>query len=146
MTSKLYTQTEVIKAHPTYKRLINAAIAGLHIDLRTDDGKCTISDLVNHGIDGGFGSYIYYTDTHAFAMKHRKQIVCLLQELADDLGEEVVQTVSGFGTFRRDAMDKDDKQDLYKYIGGGKPEQGTITNLMCWFAVEEVCRWFINEG
>jgi hypothetical protein len=42
-------------------------------------------------------------------------------------------------------MDTDDKKDLYKYLGGGKVSQGTITNILCWFAVEEVARWFEAE-
>ena len=35
-----------------------------------------------------------------------------------------------------------DKKDLYKFLSGGKPEQGTITNVMAWFALEEVNRMF----
>jgi hypothetical protein len=27
-------------------------------------------------------------------------------------------------------------------MGGGKVEQGTLTNVMAWFALEEVCRMF----
>lgn len=50
--------------------------------------------------------------------------------------------VANFGVFRNSPMDNDDRKDLYKYIGGGRPEQGTITNVMAWFALEEVCRMF----
>jgi hypothetical protein len=96
-------------------------------------------------MDGGIANFIYYEDTHKFAMKHRKQIVELLEYVADMIGEDIVEMVSNFGAFRRDKMDTDDKKDLYKYLGGGKVSQGTITNILCWFAVEEVARWFEAE-
>jgi hypothetical protein len=104
----------------------------------------SIMDVVSHGADAGFSGFVYYSDTHKFAMKYRKLISAWLEEEADDLGEDVVSMVSNFGVFRNSKMDADDKKDLYKYIGGGKPEQGTITNVMAWFALEEVCRLFDN--
>lgn len=94
----------------------------------------------SHGIDGGFSGFIYYSETHDFAMKNRRLIVELLEDSADCLGEDVVSMVSNFGIFRNSPMDADDKRDLYKYLGGGRPEQGAITNVMAWFAAEEVCR------
>jgi len=98
-------------------------------------------DITSHGIDGGFSGFIYYSDTHQFAMKNRTAICKLLEETASQLGDgDVVQMVSGFGVFRNSPMDTEDKKDLYKYLGGGRPQQGTITNLMAWFAAEEVSR------
>jgi hypothetical protein len=94
----------------------------------------------NHGINGGFGGWIYYTETHKFAMKNRKTIVELLEESAQSLGEDVVNMVSNFGVFRTSKMDNEDKKDLYRFLGGGRPSKGTITNVMAWFAAEEVCR------
>jgi hypothetical protein len=68
----------------------------------------------------------------------------MLEQMADDLGEDVVQMVSGFGVFRGSPMDSEDKKDLYRYLGMGRCEQGSITNVMAWFAAEEVCRMFDN--
>ena len=68
----------------------------------------------------------------------------MLEETGDSLDEDVVVMVSNFGVFRRNGMDKDDRKDLYRYLGEAKVEQGTITNLMAWFAAEEVCRLFEN--
>lgn len=119
-----------------YKTLINAVINRI--------GKDSIMDVVNHGIDGGFNGFVYYSDTHAFAMRYRKLIVKLLEDSADQLGEEVVSMVSHFGVFRNSPMDNEDKKELYKYLGGGKCNQSAITNVMAWFAAEEVCRMFDN--
>lgn len=128
------TIKKVVEENQDYRRLINAVVSRI--------GKESINDVINHGIDGGFSGFIYYSDTHKFAMYHRKDITKMLLEMADSLGEEVVEMVSHFGVFRYSKMDEDDKMGLYKYIGGGKCEQGTITNLMAWFAAEEVCRMF----
>ena len=130
------SKKQVLADNSSYKTLINAVVNRIGLD--------NIEDVNNHGIDGGFSGFIYYTDTHAFAMRYRKLIVRLLEDQADQLGEEVVSLVSNFGVFRRSAMDNEDRKDLYKYLGGGKCEQSTITNLMAWFAAEEVCRMFDN--
>ena len=133
------TKAKVLREYSDYKSLINAVIAEIGMD--------SVSDVINHGADSGFSGFIYYADTHAFAMKHRKKIVQLLEEQADQLGEEVVEMVSHFGVFydhrtRKSSMDNEDRKDLYRDLGGGKCEQSTITNLMALFALEEVCRMF----
>lgn len=128
------TKTQVLQENKEYKTLINAVIARIGMD--------SIEDVNNHGISGGFSGFIYYTETHQFAMRYRKLIVKLLEQQAGDLGEDVVSMVSHFGVFTYSPMDADDKKDLYKYLGGGRPQQGAITNVMAWFAAEEVCRMF----
>jgi hypothetical protein len=134
------SKTQVLREHPEYKTLINGVLN--KIDPETDIEMCN-----EHGANGGIGSFIYYNDTHKFAMRYRKLIIKLLQESADQMGQEIVEMVSGFGVFRDrvnggSTMDSEDRMELYKYIGGGKCEQSIITNLMAWFALEEVCRMF----
>lgn len=128
------SKAQVLRENSEYKTLINAVIRTIGLD--------SVLNVNSHGIDGGYHGFIYYSDTHAFAMRYRKIIVKLLEEHADMLGEEIVEMVSNFGVFRRQGIDNDDKRELYKYLGGGKPEQSTVTNLMAWFAAEEVCRMF----
>lgn len=105
----------------------------------------SMEDVVNHGINGGFNGFIYYSETHAFAIKNRKLITQLLEDLAEDLGEDPISLVAGFGVFRNSAMDSEDRQDLYKFLGGGKPAQGAITNAMAWFAAEEAARYCVDN-
>ena len=79
-------------------------------------------------------------------MKNRKSIIALLEEQAFHLYDnDVVEMVKSFNTFRRNGMDKDELKDLYRYLGGAKVEQGSITNIMAWFAAEEVARMFCDE-
>ena len=133
-SKKMKTKKQVIKEHPGYRKLINAVIS------RIDEES--IPDIINSGADAGFSGFIYYADTHKFAMYYRKQIISLLEETAEQLGEEVPAMVKRFGVFRHSPADADDLRELYKYLGGGRPAQGAITNVMAWFALEEVCRWF----
>lgn len=99
--------------------------------------------VYRHGIDGGFGGFVYYSDTVPFAEKHRSLIVNRLEELADDLGLDVVNMVSNFGPLRG-KMDDDDRLDLYRYLSLTKCKGGTIPNLMAWFAAEEICREYTD--
>jgi hypothetical protein len=130
------SKAQVIRENSEFKSLINAVVKGLH-------GTESIQDINNYGIQGGYGEFCYYSDTHRFAIKNRKQIVKLLELSADMMGEnDIVQMVSNFGAFRTNPMDREDRAELYKYLGGAKCEQSTITNLMAWFAAEEICRMF----
>jgi hypothetical protein len=128
------TKAQVIKENTELKSIINAVISNVSLD--------SVEDINNHGIDGGYSGFIYCSDTHQFAMKHRKTIVSMLENDANEFGQEITEMVAGFGVFRNSAMDHEDKRELYKYIGGGKCEQSTITNLMAWYAAENVCRFF----
>lgn len=130
----MLTKTKVITDRSEFKSLINAVISNIGID--------SVQDVNSHGIDGGFSGFVYYTDTVPFAYKHRKAILRLLDEDADNFGQEVVEMVNGFGTFRGKGMDADEKKDLYRYLSGTKCKEVTIPNLMAWYAAETVCRWF----
>lgn len=132
------SKAQVLRERPEYKTLINGVLSKI-------DPETEIEMVNNHGADVGIGSFIYYTDTHKFAMRYRKLIVKLLEESADSMGIDVVEMVKGFGVFSSragSAMDNEDKKELYKYLGGGRNEQSTVTNVMAWFALEEVCRMF----
>lgn len=107
--------------------------------------KISAPDIARHGIASGFGGFIYYSETHRFAMRNRDAIIELLEETASQLGQDVTSMVASFGVFRHSPMDSDEKKDLYKYLGGGRPEPGTITNAMAWFAAEEVSREYLDS-
>ena len=128
----MISKKTVIENNPQYKTLINAVVNSIGLD--------AVQDVNRHGIDGGFNGFIYYSDTHSFAMRYRKLIVKLLEETADMLGEDVVNMVCNFRCLRE--VDSEDKKELYKYLGGGRNQQSSITNAMAWFAAEEVCRMF----
>jgi len=128
------TKKQVIKEHQDYSVLINAVINRVGMD--------SIETINGHGMACGFPGFVYYSDTHAFAMRHRKLIIQLLEEEADSFGEDVVSMICNFGIFRNSPADSDDKKQIYRYLGESSCEQSRITNVMAWFAAEEVCHWF----
>jgi len=130
------TKKTVLAENSEFKTLINAVISKVGLD--------SVNHINSYGIGGGFCGFVYYSDTHKFAMKHRKLIIWMLESEAGSFGQEVIEMVSNFGVFRTSKMDNEDRKELYRYIGGGKCEQSTITNLMAWYAAETVCRMFEN--
>ena len=126
------TLKQVKKDNPHMVKLINAVVKQL--------GDAEQLGHIRNAADG-YSGFIYYTDTHDFTIKNRAAIVELLNETADQLGEDVVTMVKYFGVFKGE-MDRDELKDLYTLLGGGKPEQGSVTNVMAWFALEEVNRLF----
>ena len=131
------TKKQVTEDYPDYKRLINAVIKRVGID--------AVKDINNHGIQGGFNGFIYYSETVKFAKTYRKEIFNLLKMDAHMLGLElcdIPSMVAGFGYFRDRKMDDDDFTDLAMYIVLGKSKEHCIPNLMAWYAAETVCGWF----
>jgi histidine ammonia-lyase len=124
----------VIQENSEFKTLINAVLSRIDKDL--------IQDINNYGIQGGFGKFVYYSDTLPFAHRYKKLINQLLDRDSEEFGIDVVEMVSGFGHFRNNPMDSDDKKDLYRFLSGAKCKGHIIPNLMAWYAAETVCRWF----
>lgn len=86
----------------------------------------------------GISGFIYYDDTHQFAMRNQTEIIKLLEDMANEFGQEVGDMVAGFGVFRG-KMDYQDKKDLYSFLSGSKNiEQGTVTNVLAWLCVEHL--------
>jgi hypothetical protein len=89
----------------------------------------------------GVNGFIYYDETHKFAVKNRKAIVQLLEETAEQMDTNVIDLVKGFNCLE---VDNDDLKDLYKFLGGAKVEQCSITNALAWFAMEQIIYELIN--
>ena len=101
--------------------------------------KETLQDINNHGIDGGFGDFIYYSDTTEFFDNNRAEIVEALRELASDLGEDMFEMVSGFGCLNGDY----DTYEIADVVCGNKDDKW-IKNALAWFAAETVARELVD--
>jgi hypothetical protein len=118
-----------------YRRLINAVISRVSLD--------SVSDIVNHGINGGFSGFVYYTDTIAFFDKYKADILRLLKEEADELGEKPIDMALSFNCF-----DKDCETAIGQFVYGARITDdyaATVKNGFAWYAAEEVCRWIDDE-
>lgn len=50
-------------------------------EVKSESVISTLEDICNHGIDGGFGDFIYYADTVEFFDNNRDDIIELAIEL-----------------------------------------------------------------
>ena len=99
----------------------------------------SIPDIVNHGIDGGFGGFIYYSDTVAFFKRYRHQITDMVEEMADQLGEDPINMVASFGCLDDD---RETRRSIARCLYGRCDwnEDTQVANALSWFAAEESAR------
>jgi hypothetical protein len=109
-------------------------------DVVRNIGKESIEDVNSHGIDGGFGGFVYTRDTVAFFDKHRDAILGLAKEMADSLGENLFEMIRGFRCIGKDFSVEEIAEVLYSR--NETDAASTVKNGMAWFAAEEVCRMF----
>ena len=145
METTFLSMKEACKQNAAHAELIRAVVQQL--GGMNNDTQQMMKDILRHGIDGGFHGFIYYSDTCKFAQKNQQHIAVLLEEQAEQLGEDVVSMVANFGVFRNPPMDDADRKDLHLFLAGqaGRCKGHTILNVLAWFAAEEVCRMFLPE-
>ena len=83
-----------------------------------------IIDAAQHGADAGWPGFTYYKDTVEFYDDNADDIWELVNEMADDYGEDhTLAMISKFGGAKNVGSDE------------------TFKNMMSWVALEEVGRW-----
>ena len=127
------TIKQVKQDNPERTKLINAVLRNID--------KENIEDVNRHGINAGFGKFIYYKDTIEFYRKNRKEINKLVFDTAEMLGEEPVKMIQNFNCIRDEKNEYRNEIEQCIY-GGNIKDQVTIPNALSWFAAEEVCRMF----
>ncbi len=111
-----------------------------------DDAELTetLSDICAHGMDAGFGGFIYYHETMSFAEQHKAAILEMARDMADDLGMDgAYSLISSFGCLGdeyttdsvADAIHEPDHED-----------RAQVLNAMAWFAAEEFARHMVERG
>lgn len=110
----------------------------------------TLEDIRNHGIDGGFSGFIYYTETSQFALEHGKEIWAAVKSLSDDLGEAPLDLIQSFNCLNG-LYDQDEILDTiwamknYELEGAEDQADTSILNALAWFAAEEVAHQLEGE-
>jgi hypothetical protein len=97
-------------------------------------------DVCRGGIDGGFSGFTYYSDTEAFAKRHKDLISELASSQAQEIGyDSTFAMIRGFGCFKGDTLT--DGELMRALCLGKNPVDGpNILNGLAWYAGEEVCR------
>ena len=123
------TQTRAVNA-TRFPKLTAAVLASVDAE--------SLPDVVNHGASGGYGGFIYYSDTLAFFDANRADIMELAKELAADLGEGcALSLVASFQCLKDDKLTP---TDICEAIHGETDNTQAVKNALAWFALEEVAR------
>lgn len=107
-----------------------------------DELMSTLNDIQSHGIDGGFGGFIYYSDTVEFAEQNMSDILDIARDMADSLGVDgPYSLIAGFNCLG-DGYTADSVADAIN-----KPEhedRTQVLNAMAWFAAEKFAHYMIE--
>ena len=99
------------------------------------------ADVANHGIDGGYCGFIYYTETTAFSKKHKKLIIENVKQLADDVGESFTKVTANFNCLKKSGITDNDV--MMALMSPWSCEDYTVVqvyNALAWYAGETVAR------
>lgn len=98
------------------------------------------ADVATYGASGGFGGFIYYSETCKFTAKNRAAIAEMAEAMAADCGNaDAVELVAGFRCV--DSTRADIARALY---GGRGGDTTNAENALAWFALEEVSRAYVD--
>ena len=110
--------------------------------------KESAQDVANHGIDGGFHGFIYYTDTVAFAQANKALIMALADQQADEYGAEgSLAMIRQFGCLKSGGHQSDPEYtetEIAQAIYDGSEDETQVLNALAWYAAEEVCRAYVD--
>lgn len=129
-----------------------------------------IADAGRHGADAGWPGFTYHKDTLEFFKANRADIVALVNDMAEQMGESAIDMVAGFQCLAgRELQQKyghtcqygsDDartargkRQLLEEYYpaisralyGGNIKGDVDVPNALAWFALEEIGRMLADE-
>jgi hypothetical protein len=102
------------------------------------DQECldTLSDVANHGADGGYGQFVYYVDTVAFAQKHKADIMARLKDMAEQLGEDSAYSlIKSFRCLNNDYSIDEIVEAIHTETDDSAKAQ--VLNALAWYALEE---------
>lgn len=107
--------------------------------------KSMAKDVTEHGADGGFSGFIYYTETVKFANNNKAAIVELARNMAEELGESgAVALVAGFVCLKASDVTVADIKAALMSLKAERDVNDLVFNALAWFALEEVSRSYAN--
>lgn len=96
-------------------------------------------DIINHGIDGGFCGFTYYSETSDFAKRNIRLIRDMAKQQAEDFGMGMLEMIKGFNCLNKAYSEDEIGECLW---GEGNDDSDQILNALAWYAVEETCHQF----
>ncbi|GHU51829.1 hypothetical protein FACS189496_0930 [Bacilli bacterium] len=103
-----------------------------------------LADCSKHGADGGFSGFCYHSETIAFFIHNRRDIIKNMELLAGELGEDIIKMVQSFGVFRHTMPPTAGEVGKALWDTGKVQENLTeLYNVFSWFCLEEVSHvWY----
>jgi hypothetical protein len=99
----------------------------------------SLADCSNHGADGGFSGFIYHSETIAFFLHNRRDIIKNLELTAEQLGTDLIKMIQGFGVFRYTIPPTTGTIGKALWDTGRVQESLTeLYNVFAWFCLEEI--------
>ena len=102
-------------------------------------------NCAEHGADVGFCGFIYYSETIAFFKANRKDIVNHMENMAAELGTDIISMVQGFGVFCNST--KPTTGEVGKALWGCVNRGNNLTalyNVFAWYTLEEVSHTWLR--
>jgi len=90
-----------------------------------------LSDVASYGAQNGFSGFIYYTDTVSFFKENKAEIIELVTDLNDELGEDVIAFIQSFRCL--DAT----VDEIGRTIWSNDTDT-FVANALAWFALESL--------
>ena len=110
-----------------------------------EDFKEKANDVYNYGINGGYSGFIYYTETTAFAKKHKKTIVENIMQFADDVGESFTKVIANFNCLKNTGIEENGV--IMALMSPRSCDDGVLQqvyNALAWYAGEAVAREYTD--
>ena len=102
-------------------------------------------DVYSHGIDGGYCGFIYYTETIAFAKKHKKAIIENIKQFADDVGESFTKVIADFNCLKNTGIAENDVMlALMSPRSCDEDVLQQVYNALAWYVGETVAREYVD--
>mgnify|MGYP003640824315 FL=1 len=113
--------------------------------------KESASDVSNHGIDGGFGGFIYHNETVKFAQDNKALIMEMAEEQAQEFGSDgAFAMIKGFNCLTeycqmaRKNLHHYTESEIAAAIYSDTDDSTQVLNALAWYAAEEVCRAYAD--
>ncbi len=129
-------QSEFIKKSHIPEKLIRSTIKQIG---GWEEFKDRAEDVTNHGADGGFSGFIYYSDTVEFTEKNKADILAFAKEQAAEFGENLFSMVGSFNCLK--ISPEEVAEAIYNHDSESRT---TVYNALAWYILEEVCRSYVD--
>jgi hypothetical protein len=96
------------------------------------------------GADKGFSGFSFPQETISFFIANRQDIVKHMENMAEELGTDIISMVQSFGVFRKSKPPTPGQVGKALWDSGHEwPELSDLYNVFAWYALEEVARtWY----